>query len=85
MTYLSFMEHPQASVWLIMTDLLNVWLVVTSGLEWPPVALPLPLNKAETEPFMRHIQDELEEERMSKDSQLKKNVDGYISAPSRKE
>lgn len=66
MTYLSFMEPPQASVWLIMTDLLNVWLVVTSGLERPPVALLPPLNKAGTERFMRHVRDEIEEEGMSR-------------------
>lgn len=49
-----------------MTDLLNVWLVVTSGLEWPPVALLPPLNKAETERFMRHVLDERDEEGMSR-------------------
>lgn len=40
-----------------MTDPLNERLVVTSGPEWPPVALSLPLNKAQTERFMRHLQD----------------------------
>lgn len=80
MTYLSFIEPPQASVWLIMTDLLNVGLVVTSGLEWPPVALLPPLNKAETERFMRHVWDEIEVERMSRDSRYKLNGSSYILA-----
>lgn len=65
-----------------MTDPLNVRLVVTSGLEWPPVALPLPLNKAETEWFMRHIQDETEELRKSREGRYKPNVSSYILARS---
>lgn len=67
-------------MWLIVTDPLNVRLVVTSGLEWPPVALPLPLNKAKTERFMRNIQDEMEELRKSREGRYEPNVGSYISA-----
>lgn len=57
-----------------MTDPLNVGLVVTSSLEWPLVALPLPLNKAKTEQFMRHIQDKMEVLRKRREDQYKANV-----------
>lgn len=65
-----FFWSPQDLGWLIKTDPRIVWQLVTSGLEWPLVALPLRLNKAKMEQFMRrrYIKCETGGQRMSMDS-----------------